>query len=107
MVKAVHQASIEVILDVVYNHTAEGNQDAPVYSFKGTDNSTYYLLTRTSRTSAWEAYGSTRQDRDHAFSSMELQAWPTTRLWGEAAGLAHRLAKAPVRQHRGACRDRP
>jgi glycogen operon protein len=44
MVNALHQAGIEVILDVVYNHTAEGNQDGPIYSFKGIDNSTYYLM---------------------------------------------------------------
>ena len=45
MVKALHEAEIEVILDVVYNHTAEGNHLGPYYSFKGFDNSTYYLLT--------------------------------------------------------------
>lgn len=44
MVKALHAADIEVILDVVYNHTAEGDQHGPVYSYKGIDNSTYYLL---------------------------------------------------------------
>jgi glycogen operon protein len=44
MVKALHQAGIEVILDVVYNHTAEGNQAGPTYSFRGIDNCTYYLL---------------------------------------------------------------
>ena len=43
MVKALHAADIEVILDVVYNHTAEGDQNGPVYSYKGIDNSTYYL----------------------------------------------------------------
>jgi isoamylase len=43
MVKALHAADIEVILDVVYNHTAEGEQSGPVYSYKGIDNSTYYL----------------------------------------------------------------
>lgn len=43
MVKALHGAGIEVILDVVYNHTGEGNQDGPVISFKGIDNSTYYI----------------------------------------------------------------
>jgi glycogen operon protein len=45
MVKALHEAGLEVILDVVYNHTAEGDQDGPTYSFRGIDNSTYYLLT--------------------------------------------------------------
>jgi isoamylase len=45
MVKALHEADIEVILDVVYNHTAEGGAAGPTYSFRGIDNSTYYLLT--------------------------------------------------------------
>ena len=44
LVKALHAAEIEVILDVVYNHTCEGDQHGPTYSFKGIDNSTYYLL---------------------------------------------------------------
>ena len=43
LVKSLHDADIEVILDVVFNHTVEGNQDGPVYSFKGIDNATYYL----------------------------------------------------------------
>ncbi len=43
MVKALHAADIEVILDVVYNHTGEGDLNGPMYSFKGIDNSTYYL----------------------------------------------------------------
>lgn len=45
MVKDFHQAGIEVILDVVYNHTAEGNHLGPIFSFKGIDNSNYYRLT--------------------------------------------------------------
>ncbi|MEU1039434.1 glycogen debranching protein GlgX [Streptomyces sp. NPDC005907] len=44
MVKALHRAGIEVILDVVYNHTAEGNQNGPTLSFRGIDNRTYYRL---------------------------------------------------------------
>jgi glycogen operon protein len=44
MVKALHRAGIEVILDVVYNHTAEGNHLGPMLSFKGVDNKTYYRL---------------------------------------------------------------
>lgn len=45
MVKSLHQAGIEVILDVVYNHTAEGNHLGPMLCFKGIDNSYYYRLT--------------------------------------------------------------
>ncbi len=44
LVKALHRAGIEVILDVVYNHTAEGNHEGPTLSFRGLDNVTYYLL---------------------------------------------------------------
>lgn len=44
LVKAFHNADIEVILDVVYNHTTEGNENGPTYSFRGIDNTTYYLL---------------------------------------------------------------
>lgn len=44
MVKALHRAGIEIILDVVFNHTAEGNHLGPTLSFRGLDNSTYYIL---------------------------------------------------------------
>ncbi len=44
MVKALHQAGIEVILDVVFNHTCEGNELGPTLSFKGLENSVYYML---------------------------------------------------------------
>ncbi|MEE6281131.1 glycogen debranching protein GlgX [Georgenia sp. MJ170] len=44
MVKALHEANIEVILDVVYNHTAEGNHLGPTLSFRGIDNASYYRL---------------------------------------------------------------
>ena len=44
MVKALHRAGIEVILDVVFNHTAEGDRTGPTLSFRGIDNPTYYIL---------------------------------------------------------------
>jgi isoamylase len=44
MVKALHRADIEVILDVVFNHTAEGNHSGPTLSLRGLDNNTYYIL---------------------------------------------------------------
>ncbi|MER5411138.1 glycogen debranching protein GlgX [Streptomyces sp. NPDC002769] len=44
MVKALHEAGLEVILDVVYNHTAEGNENGPTLSFRGIDNASYYRL---------------------------------------------------------------
>lgn len=44
MVRKLHEAGIEVILDVVYNHTAEGNELGPTLSFRGLDNASYYIL---------------------------------------------------------------
>ena len=44
MVKALHRAGIEVILDVVFNHTAEGDHDGPTLCFRGLDNTAYYIL---------------------------------------------------------------
>jgi isoamylase len=46
MVKALHDNGIEVILDVVFNHTSEGNEMGPTHSFRGCENSTYYMLTK-------------------------------------------------------------
>lgn len=45
LIKALHENGIEVILDVVFNHTAEGNERGPFFSFKGLDNNVYYMLT--------------------------------------------------------------
>jgi len=49
MVRALHEAGIEVILDIVFNHTAEGNEKGPVLSFKGLENRVYYMLANGGR----------------------------------------------------------
>jgi glycogen debranching enzyme GlgX len=49
MVRRLHAAGIEVILDVVYNHTAEGNEMGPTVSFRGIDNASYYMLAEDRR----------------------------------------------------------
>ncbi len=49
MVKTFHREGIEVILDVVYNHSCEGNENGPTISFRGLDNSIYYMLDRKGR----------------------------------------------------------
>ena len=57
MVKTLHEANIEVILDVVYNHTAEGNHLGPVLSFKGIDNAGYYRLVDENRRYYYDTTG--------------------------------------------------
>lgn len=57
MVKALHRAGIEVILDVVFNHTSEGNENGPTINFKGLANSTYYQLTPQDKQYYWNYSG--------------------------------------------------
>ncbi|MGH3167168.1 MAG: glycogen debranching protein GlgX, partial [Trebonia sp.] len=57
MVKALHKAGIEVILDVVYNHTAEGNENGPTLSFRGLDNPAYYRLDAADKSKYYDTTG--------------------------------------------------
>jgi glycogen operon protein len=57
LVKALHAAGLEVILDVVYNHTAEGNDKGPTYSFKGIDNPSYYRLVEADEANYFDTTG--------------------------------------------------
>ncbi|WP_330302213.1 MULTISPECIES: glycogen debranching protein GlgX [unclassified Streptomyces] len=57
MVKALHAAGLEVILDVVYNHTAEGNEHGPTLSFRGIDNASYYRLVEGDRAHYYDTTG--------------------------------------------------
>jgi glycogen operon protein len=59
MVKTFHQAGIEVILDVVYNHTCEGNESGPTVSFRGLDNCIYYMLDKHGRYYNYSGCGNT------------------------------------------------
>jgi isoamylase len=59
MVKALHEAGIEVILDVVFNHTGEGDEKGPTHSFRGLDNSTYYILDGDGRYANFSGCGNT------------------------------------------------
>jgi len=57
MVKALHEANIEVILDVVYNHTAEGNEKGPTIAFRGIDNAAYYRLSDEDKSHYYDTTG--------------------------------------------------
>jgi len=59
MVKALHAAGIEVILDVVFNHTCEGNENGPTLSFKGLENQVYYILSEGRHFSNYSGCGNT------------------------------------------------
>ncbi|MGN6634545.1 MAG: glycogen debranching protein GlgX, partial [Oryzihumus sp.] len=57
MVKSLHEADIEVILDVVYNHTAEGNEQGPTIAFRGLDNASYYRLVDDNKAHYYDTTG--------------------------------------------------
>ncbi|TWU05180.1 Glycogen debranching enzyme [Symmachiella macrocystis] len=59
MVKAMHRAGIEVILDVVFNHTTEGDERGPTLCFRGIDNPTYYILEQGEKYSNYSGCGNT------------------------------------------------
>ncbi len=75
MVKALHRADIEVILDVVYNHTAEGDASGPTLSLKGIDNPTYYILEDDrSRYANFSGTGNTLNGNHHVVRRMILDS---------------------------------
>lgn len=59
MVETLHRAGLELYLDVVFNHTAEGNEDGPTYSFRGVDNTLYYMLDERGRYLNFSGCGNT------------------------------------------------
>ncbi len=74
MVKELHRAGIEVILDVVYNHTGEGNEVGPTISFKGIDNSVYYLLENNRYYKNYSGCGNTLNCNHQAVKQMILDS---------------------------------
>ena len=82
MVKAVHRAGIEVILDVVFNHTAEGGHRGPTLSFRGLDNTVYYILERDrSRYANYSGTGNTLKANHPIVRRMIVDS---LRYWVEA-----------------------
>ena len=79
MVKALHKADIEVILDVVYNHTAEGGATGPTFSFKGIDNKFYYMLSADS--SAFADYTGTGNTLNTNQSVLRRLILDSLRFW--------------------------
>jgi len=102
MVKALHRAGIEVILDVVYNHTAEGDEAGPTFGFKGLDNPTYYILeSRRARYANYSGTGNTLNANQSVVRRMILDS---LRYWVEEMhvdGFRFDLAAILSRDERG------
>jgi isoamylase len=83
MVRAFHEAGIEVWLDVVYNHTAEGDETGPMYSFRGIDNASYYLLGSGERYQDYSGCGNTTRC---AHPSVRILVVRSLQHWTEKMG---------------------
>ncbi len=101
MVKALHGAGIEVILDVVYNHTGEGNENGPTICFRGIDNANYYRM-RTDGTGRCEDFTGTGNALDMTHSRVLQMVMDSLRYWilemhvdGFRFDLATTLARGP------------
>jgi isoamylase len=83
MVKALHRAGLEVILDVVFNHTAEGDHVGPTLSFRGLDNTTYYILEEADR-SRYANYSGTGNTLNANHPVVRRMIVDSLRYWVEA-----------------------
>jgi len=104
MVKALHEAGIEVLLDVVYNHTCEGDHTGPVYSFKGIDNSTYYVAAGN-RETPYANYSGTGNTLHTANRTVRRLIVDSMRYWVEEMhvdGFRFDLASIFTRDSKGA-----
>jgi isoamylase len=100
MVRALHRAGLEVILDVVYNHTAEGNHLGPTLSFRGIDNPAYYHLEEDDKRHYWDVTGTgntlnVRQPQTLQLIMDSLRYWVTEM---HVDGFRFDLAAALARQ---------
>ncbi len=127
MVKRLHKAGIEVILDVVYNHTCEGNENGMTFSFRGLDNAIYYMLDKEGRYFNFSGCGNTlncnhpvvrdliidsltemvaelhvdgfRAARNRAGGQANLRQPRSVRRYGTASVSLHQLHHLPRRLH--------
>ncbi|WP_123814146.1 glycogen debranching protein GlgX [Myceligenerans xiligouense] len=82
MVKALHEAGIEVLLDVVYNHTAEGNHLGPTLGFRGIDNAAYYRLVDDDKAHYFDTTGTGNSLLMHSSTVLQL-IMDSLRYWVE------------------------
>ncbi len=86
MVDELHKAGIEVLLDVVYNHTSEMGNGGPTYSFRGIDNSTYYALSPTDL-SDYVNFSACGNDLRTAHPAVRLLVVDSLRYWATSIGV--------------------
>jgi glycogen operon protein len=101
MVHAFHEAGIEVYLDVVFNHTAEGNENGPTYSFRGLDNTLYYMLDERGGYLNFSGCGNTLSSNHPVVRSYVMECLRNWVVEGLVDGFRFDLASVLGRDRRG------
>ena len=101
MVQAFHDAGIEVILDVVFNHTAEGNHKGPTFNFRGLDNRLYYLLDERGRYLNYTGCGNTVNSNHPVVRNLILSCLRNLVAEADVDGFRFDLASVLGRNRRG------
>jgi glycogen operon protein len=101
MVHAFHQAGIEVYLDVVFNHTAEGGADGPTYSFRGVDNTLFYMLDERGGYLNYSGCGNTLSSNHPLVRNYLLECLRNWVVEGRVNGFRFDLASVLGRDRRG------
>jgi glycogen operon protein len=101
MVQALHERGIEVVLDVVFNHTAEGRENGPTLSFRGLDNSLYYMLDDQGRYLNYSGCGNTFNGNHPITSQLLLSCLYSLVAEAEIDGFRFDLASVLGRDRRG------
>ena len=107
VVKAFHEAGIEIVLDVVFNHTAEGGEGGPTYSFRGLDNCLYYLLDEQGRYLNFTGCGNTVNSNHPVVRGLLLSCLRNAVAEAEVDGFRFDLASVLGRDRKGAIMVEP
>lgn len=107
LIKELHDNGIEVILDVVFNHTAEGNERGPVFSFKGIDNNVYYMLTPDGNYYNFSGCGNTLNCNHPIVQQMILERLRYWTIYYRIDGFRFDLASILGRNEKGAPMNNP
>ena len=107
LIRALHENGIEVILDVVFNHTAEGNEQGPCFCFKGFDNRIYYMLTPDGKYYNFSGCGNTLNCNHPMVRQMILECLRYWTVYYRVDGFRFDLASILGRNEDGSPMNRP